>query len=150
MILCTPNVLMEKNPKEIQFYFILNQSSNATKKNCIITCIVNNHQSKMYAAFLYPQKREIKPLLFILDFPFIIGGLSDVPCEERFVFPFVRRLRCYRKRLKIKRPLANYTEFRASFRSKMEEETRASFRSQTKYAPGNQSMSRTGKPKGSG
>ncbi|XP_052689326.1 sodium-coupled monocarboxylate transporter 1-like [Crassostrea angulata] len=78
------------------------------------------------------------------------GGLSDVPCEERFVFPFVRRLRCYRKRLKIKRPLANYTEFRASFRSKMEEETRASFRSQTKYAPGNQSMSRTGKPKGSG
>lgn len=73
------------------------------------------------------------------------GGISDVPCEERFVFPFVRGLRCYRKRLKIKRPLANYTEFRASFRSKMEEETRASFRSQTKYTPGNQSINRTGR-----
>ncbi|XP_062578252.1 sodium-coupled monocarboxylate transporter 1-like isoform X2 [Saccostrea cucullata] len=59
----------------------------------------------------------------------VSGGLSDIPCEERFVFLFVRRLTCYRKRLKIKQPLAHYAEFRASFRSKYDEENRASFRS---------------------
>lgn len=75
----------------------------------------------------------------------LTGGLSDVPCEERFVFPFVRGLRCYRKRLKFKRPLANYTEFRSSFRSKIEGETRSSFRSQTKYTLGNNSLNRTGR-----
>ena len=71
------------------------------------------------------------------------GGLSDVPCEERFVFVFVRKLSCYRKQLKIRSPLANYSEFRASFRSKdgdpkaffrsKDGNPGSSFRSQEKY-----------------
>lgn len=126
----------------MQFYFILNQSSNAIKNTLYYNC--EWPSVKNLRKFLYQKKRD-KTWPFILDFPFIIGGLFNVPCEERFVFPFVRGLRCYRKRLKIKRPLANYTEFRASFRSKIEEETRASFRSQTKYTPGSQSMNRTGR-----
>ncbi|XP_061178527.1 sodium-coupled monocarboxylate transporter 1-like isoform X2 [Saccostrea echinata] len=64
----------------------------------------------------------------------VSGGFSDIPCEERFVFLFVRRLNCYRKRLKIKQPLAHYTEFRASFRSKYDDENRASFRSIEKHS----------------
>lgn len=62
MILYTPECFIGKNPKEIQFYFILNQSLNATKKHCII--IVNNHQNKIYAAFLYPQKKRDKTFTF--------------------------------------------------------------------------------------
>ncbi|XP_078333611.1 sodium-coupled monocarboxylate transporter 1-like [Crassostrea virginica] len=73
----------------------------------------------------------------------LTGGLSDVPCEERFVFVFVRKLSCYRKQLKIRSPLANYSEFRASFRSKdgdpkaffrsKDGNPGSSFRSQEKY-----------------
>ena len=61
---------------------------------------------------------EVFDRISVLFFFFNSGGLSEVPCEERFVFVFVRKLSCYRKQLKIRSPLANYSEFRASFRSK--------------------------------
>ncbi|XP_048728576.2 sodium-coupled monocarboxylate transporter 1-like [Ostrea edulis] len=93
-------------------------------------------------SFLWYHVSGVVTTLFIgVALSILTGGLNDLPCEERFVFLFVRNLRCYQKQLNINRSLAHYSVFRASFRSKDDSENRASFRSTEKYKNGAQSRS---------